>query len=146
MLNEIGNHCRSITAREHASVYINLIYRLYLWFPVYRCSQTPATFSAISAPSTWGRELTLVPSVGRRLPLRQASSSISTFTAVSNPLAVSQSSLNETPTSPFVLTPPKSAAFLTFPYPSVQADKVFIYLFIYLPLFSFIHQGSPVIF
>lgn len=66
--------------------------------PVFRCSQTPATFSAISAPSTWGHVLTLVQSVGRRLPLRQASSSISTFTAVSNPLAVSQSSLNQTPT------------------------------------------------
>ena len=57
----------------------------------FRCSQIPATSSATSAPSTWAHALTRVPSAARPSPPRQASSSISTSTAVSNPLSVSES-------------------------------------------------------
>lgn len=78
----------------------------------FRCSQIPATFSATSAPSMWGRALTPVRSVGRRSPPRRASSSISTSTAVSNPLAVSGSFLIYSPDRPFLLIAPKSAASL----------------------------------
>lgn len=62
-----------------------------LLFFFFRCSQIPATFSGTSAPSTWEHGLTRVLNVARPLPPRQVSNSISTSTAVSNPLSVSKS-------------------------------------------------------
>lgn len=57
----------------------------------FRCSQILATSSATSAPSTLVLALTRVLSVARLSPHRQASSSTSTSTAVSNLLSVSGS-------------------------------------------------------
>lgn len=126
MLNKIGkllpNNC---SERIYKRIYKFNSYGLSLC-TVFRCSQTPAIFSAISAPSTWGHALTLVRSVGRRLPLRQASSSISTFTAVSNPLAVSQSFVN---VAPFLLAFSKACCILNISLTQLTSRYI-----IYLPL------------
>lgn len=63
---------------------------LYFCFSYLRCSQIPAIFSVTSALSTWVHVHTRVLNVARPSPPRQASSSTSTSTAVSNPLSVSQ--------------------------------------------------------
>lgn len=81
---------------EFCVIFLALLVMAYLAFFFYtlvlnfRCSQIPVTFSVTSALNTWGPALTHALNVARPLPPRQASSSISTSTVVSNPLAVSK--------------------------------------------------------